>query len=248
MNRVQSLIIPMLMLATVGLVSAADWVAQAGAVPAPAAAAPSSQNGPLPVYRPPLRGAPTMRIGGATRGLEKKLVLSALVPDHIGLTSAAHPLLSWYLSETANASLRVIVQAKSNNARLLDLEFSGPQDAGVHHLRLNEISLVPGIEYEWSVTLAADPVHRTPSQTVQGAIQRIPLLATLGERLSEAKPNEQPAIYAESGLWYDAMTALAELIDAAPADKSLLEQRAALLEQVGLTAAAAHDRKTAFQP
>lgn len=249
MNLAQSLIILAFALATAGPASAADRVAQAGTAPVPAAAtAPSTQNGLLPVYRPPLRGAPTMRVGGATRGLEKKLVLSALVPDHTGLTSAEHPMLSWYLSEAANAPLRLIVQTKPNNTRLLDLEFSGPQDAGIHHLRLDEIRLDPGVEYGWSVTLAADPAHRTPAQTVQGAIQRVPPPATLTERLSKAKPKEQPALYAENGLWYDAMTALTELIAAAPANKSLLEQRAALLEQVGLTAAAAYDRKTAAQP
>jgi len=50
---------------------------------------------------------------------------------------------------------------------------------------------------------------------------------------------ETPAIYAAQGFWYDAIAALSQLIDSNPGDKTLREQRADLLEQVRLTAAAA---------
>jgi hypothetical protein len=43
-----------------------------------------------------------------------------------------------------------------------------------------------------------------------------------------------PSLYAEAGLWYDAVAALGELIDQTPTDRTLVEQRAALLRQVGL--------------
>jgi hypothetical protein len=43
-------------------------------------------------------------------------------------------------------------------------------------------------------------------------------------------------------LWYDALTALADLIEATPQDAQLRQQRAALLKQVDLAEVAAHDR------
>jgi len=52
---------------------------------------------------------------------------------------------------------------------------------------------------------------------------------------------EVPTLYAETGFWYDAMTAISELIQAAPNDSGFRAQRAALLEQVGLREAAACD-------
>jgi hypothetical protein len=44
-------------------------------------------------------------------------------------------------------------------------------------------------------------------------------------------------------LWYDAIAALSELIDATPQDTVLRQQRATVLEQEGLTAAATYDRQ-----
>jgi hypothetical protein len=37
-------------------------------------------------------------------------------------------------------------------------------------------------------------------------------------------------------MWYDAVAAISEMIDAAPQDQALRKQRAALLSQVGLSA------------
>jgi Flp pilus assembly protein TadD len=51
-----------------------------------------------------------------------------------------------------------------------------------------------------------------------------------------------PALYAESGIWYDAIDDLSRLISAEPDNRRLREQRAALLEQVGLREAAEFDR------
>ena len=48
-------------------------------------------------------------------------------------------------------------------------------------------------------------------------------------------------LYAEAGLWYDALSSLSDLIEATPDNPGLRQQRAALLKQVGLTDAAASD-------
>ena len=48
-------------------------------------------------------------------------------------------------------------------------------------------------------------------------------------------------VYAEAGLWYDAIMAISELIEADPTNAELRQQRAALLEQVALPGVAAHD-------
>jgi hypothetical protein len=53
-----------------------------------------------------------------------------------------------------------------------------------------------------------------------------------------------PAVYAQSGLWYDAVDEISKLIYANPADGALREQRASLLAQAGLAHAAAYDRNT----
>jgi len=43
-----------------------------------------------------------------------------------------------------------------------------------------------------------------------------------------------PMIYAEAGLWYDALGAIADLLDQSPNDQTVREGRAQLLSQAGL--------------
>jgi hypothetical protein len=45
-------------------------------------------------------------------------------------------------------------------------------------------------------------------------------------------------VYAEAGIWYDALSVLTAQIEANPENKTLRETRADLLRQVGLKAAA----------
>ncbi len=112
---------------------------------------------------------------------------------------------------------------------------------GIHALRL-DYTLKPEVEYQWAIAAVTDPNQRASDVIASGTIQRIQPPATLAVRLDNASKPQLPFLYAEAGFWYDAIATLSEQIDANPADRRLREQRAALLEQVGLTVAAAHDR------
>ena len=61
--------------------------------------------------------------------------------------------------------------------------------------------------------------------------------------LNEAGHRALMRLYAESGLWYDVIDTLSAEIGSAPANRELREQRASLLEQVGLDQAAAYERQ-----
>ena len=61
-------------------------------------------------------------------------------------------------------------------------------------------------------------------------------------QLKQASPAQLPALYAEAGIWYDAIDQLSKQISADQSNRQLRERRAALLEQVGLREAAAFDR------
>ena len=56
------------------------------------------------------------------------------------------------------------------------------------------------------------------------------------KRLAEGSLGEAPAIYAEAGLWYDALSNLLELISDHPNNESLRTARLELLRQGGLEA------------
>ena len=58
-----------------------------------------------------------------------------------------------------------------------------------------------------------------------------------------ATRRDRLSIYAEEGIWYDAITTISEWIEANPRDNTLRLLRATLLDQVGLPAVADYDRR-----
>ncbi|HMA18903.1 MAG TPA: DUF928 domain-containing protein, partial [Thermoanaerobaculia bacterium] len=86
-----------------------------------------------------------------------------------------------------------------------------------------------------SVAVIADPDRRARDLLAAGLIERVDPPERLRERLAQARAEEVPFLCAEAGLWYDALTAISDLIERAPGDAVLLNQRAALLGQVGLS-------------
>ena len=91
--------------------------------------------------------------------------------------------------------------------------------------------------------MVPDSAQRSKDITSGGTIRWTALDPAVQTRAA-ATAGERPApgVYAEAGFWYDAIDSLSRLIERYPADASLRAQRAALLEQVGLPAAAAHDK------
>ena len=217
-----------------------------GAAHQPAAHQPAA---PVPAigirYKPPFRGAPATRVGGASRGTtDKDLVLSVLAPEQTGLTTSAQPTLYWYMSKAVTMPMEFTLNDEQTGHTLLKqpVKLEAPVRLGIQHLRLSNYSLKTGVEYRWFIALVPDMGQRSHDIIAGGTIQYVQPPAALEGRLKHANRREMPAIYAAQGFWYDAIASISELIDTNPGDKSLREQRAALLEQVGLTAAAAYDR------
>ena len=191
----------------------------------------------MPVYRPPIRGAPGGRVGGGTRGTALELfVLSVLAPDHSGLTASEQPSLYWYISAPTALPVELTVMDPGTTQPLLEISVAAPIEAGIHRLRLSDhgVRLAPGVPYRWYVAVVPDPGRRSRDILAGGAIQRVNQSPEMVARLGQARREELPSIYAEAGLWYDALTSMSELIESAPGDSALRRQRAALLTQIGL--------------
>jgi hypothetical protein len=196
------------------------------------------------VYKPPMRGAPASRVGGATRGTgEADFVLSVLAPEHTGLTARAQPTLYWFASAPASALVEVTLIADGAEKPVLSKPLK-TTSAGVQSLDLAKqgVSLKPDTEYEWSVAVVHDRDQRSKDVISGGTIQRVSPDSAVQARAASAGERQAPMVYAEAGLWYDAIDGLSRLIERSPGDAELRAQRAALLEQVGLPAAAAYDR------
>ena len=193
----------------------------------------------MPTYTPPKRGAPGGRIGGGSRGVQRDVFsLSVLAPDHTGLTTNPQPRLYWFVSsDLASTSAELTLIDPEGTQPLLETKLSPPVKTGVHMLNLADhgVKLSPGIPYRWYVALVVDPERRSKDILAGGFVELVPAPEGLAAKLSSAQKAELPNIYAEAGLWYDAIAAASELVDAAPGDTSARQQRAALLEQAGLT-------------
>jgi len=196
------------------------------------------------VYKPPMRGAPASRIGGGSRGTgDANFVLNVLAPDHTGLTSHAQPTLYWYASGPSIASIEVIVIAEVDELPVLSQNLNLTR-GGVQSFDLAKhgVSLKPDTEYEWYVSVVPDPTQRSKDITSGGTIRRVSPDPAVQARAAAVGEREAPMIYAEAGLWYDTIDALSRLIELHPDDAELHARRAALLDQVGLPAAASYDK------
>lgn len=83
------------------------------------------------------------------------------------------------------------------------------------------------------------PAQRSKDVTCGNTIRRVSADPAVQARTAAVGEREAPMIYAEAGLWYDA---LSRLIERHPGDAEPHAERAALLEQVSLPDAALYDR------
>lgn len=200
---------------------------------------------PMLKYTPPMRGAPASRVGGGSRGVgDDAPKLSALAPDHMGLTIQEQPTLYWYVSKPVVAHIEVTVINDQSVDPLVERDIAVPTKAGIQSMRLADfgVKLKPNVEYRWYVSLIIDPAQRSNDIIASGTIQRILPSQELQERLAHADKKSLTGIYAEAGIWYDALSSISDFIAVKPEEQALREQRAELLEQVGLVEAADSDR------
>ncbi len=200
---------------------------------------------PMFSFKVPLRGAPATRVGGGTRsGEATAMSLNVLAPDQTGYTTHAKPTIYWYVSQAINHPVEMTITGMNFEDAifpLLEITLQPPISKGIHALRLEEhgVSLKPDVEYQYFVAVVKNYNQRSDDIIAGGSIKRVAPSADVQAKLKQAGAESAAEVYAESGIWYDAIDELSKQIAAKPA---LRGQRAALLEQVGLNAVAAFDR------
>jgi hypothetical protein len=196
-----------------------------------------------PKYKFPIRGVPGTRLGGGTRGIDQGFTLAVLAPDHTGLTTQERPILYWYLSKATSYPLVFTLVDTTGEKTIVEARLDPPAQPGVQRIRLADhgVSLSPGIQYQWFVALSLDPERRSSDIIAGGVIERIESPKDLAARLTKAGKTDALKVYAEAGIWYDAVASISEQIERSPSEKSLRQQRAALLNQVGLPEIAVYD-------
>ena len=216
--------------------------ARAGSAPEAAAVGAGADASRVAVYVPPSRGAVRTRAGGGTRGPGDAPALLVLAPEHAGVTNRAQPTLAFFLSKATDARVDLTVIAEDAVGPLLEATLAGPLAAGVHVVRLADhgITLDEGRSYDWSVAVVLDASRRDLDVVAASSIRRDAASPAVAEALATGVPSYR--VLAGNGIWYDAIADLSDAIAAAPRDAALRVERAGLLDQVGLSAAAAFER------
>ncbi len=190
-----------------------------------------------PRYQPPLRGAPVGRMGGGTRGAHDDMPrLVALVPDHTGWTISESPTLYWYLSKPSALHLEFSLIDDLAIDPLVEVRVFPADSLRIQAIRLADlgVKLTPDRHYKWFISLVPDMTQRSRDVIAGGLIARVYPSEELNTRLADASEIQKCAIYAEYGLWYDALAAISDQIEQTPDVQELLEIRWSLLEQVGI--------------
>jgi hypothetical protein len=196
-------------------------------------------------FRPPASSARastnSVRVTGGSRGTgEDAVTLDVLAPDQVGETTQEQPSLFWFQSRPAMAKFELTVLEEKNVKPLVQFTVERAVNAGIQRLKLSDhgAKLVPGVEYQWVVALITDPENRSTDLVASGAIKRVVPGPELKKKLAMANHDALPGTYADAGVWYDALAALSDQIEANPRDKDLRQARADLLRQIGLIKAA----------
>lgn len=198
----------------------------------------------MPMYKPPVAGAPTRRIGGGSRGFnsnpqKKPPYLAVFAPIHTGYTNQSHPSLYWYVSEVIDKPFIFTLidagQESLDENPLVEKKVT-LTEAGVQQVNLEKlgVKLNPDVEYQWSLSIILDETQRTTDIVSVGTIQRIPENSDLQQQLATNIDKKHPFVYAQAGLWYDAFFSLEDLIKKYPQEEQRFrQQQGFLLKQVG---------------
>ncbi|MEC4812009.1 MAG: DUF928 domain-containing protein [Scytonema sp. PMC 1069.18] len=208
--------------------------------------------------RPPLspRGAPGNRKGGGTRdghncsALKIKERLIALVPtieseqaiSHVwGLTVEASPTLWFYVPYLPN-DIKVgelelwdeTDREPRNYQQIYQGTFTVTGTPGAIGLSLpSTVKLELGKNYHWYLSLNINCNGENESVNVNGWIQRVKFNNTFLAQPQLAE-RDRVILYAQKGIWYDALTLLAQLRRHHPNTKILVSDWQKLLKDVGL--------------
>ncbi|MDJ1181233.1 DUF928 domain-containing protein [Roseofilum sp. BLCC_M91] len=224
-------------LACLTVIATLGWPSAANALPKPSFEIAQAFN-------PPGRGAPPRTADAGTRGCSvsegNTKPLTALVPvKDLALTLKSHPTLFWYVPQAEGKTLVFTLLDKNDETIIYEKEVPAPSESGIVSIELSTEE-TEGLKtnelYHWYLSIVCDPQDRTGDIIVDGWIERMEANADLKAQIQHSDPETLPKIYAESGIWHDALSAMAKLYNENLQDGAIASQWETLLRSVQLDA------------
>ena len=195
---------------------------------------------------PPNIGAPSQRKAGGSRGCmnlqntqSSEKVLTALAPEYsssqlvLGLTTQMRPTFWFYVPYKSDSTYAKLVLEDENNQTIYKTPLTGTPGVVSVSLPSTSAPLKIGKRYRWYFNIYCQQDNEFLT-SVEGDVQLQPLNPIVQSQLDKATPQQQVTLYAANGIWYEALTALANLRHTSPQTTNLVSDWASLLESVGL--------------
>jgi len=167
-----------------------------------------------------------------------QLSLTALVPKNkIARTVSDYPTFFFYLPQTEAELAEFILEDESGN-QIYQQDLTIKNLSGVIGLSIPANTNVPPLEvgknYTWKFTVVCDADDRSSDQLETGVVRRVELSPDILSQLEKADPREKTFIYAQNGIWQDALSNLAAARRANPNEAVFQTDWESLLDSVTL--------------
>lgn len=188
---------------------------------------------------PPNREDRAQRTQGAgSRGCSESqpVSLNLITPNnHVPTTVSGRPTFLWYVSAPVSMRFSLVEPGVANpvfNTKL-QAKKSGIVQLGIQS-KIPELK--EGKEYRWTVSIICNEEHPSENIYARAWIERVSKTPILIQTLNVVnEERELAAVYAQSGVWYDAIATAYKASQDKPRDPQDLEYFLALLRQVGLS-------------
>ncbi|MBE9039284.1 DUF928 domain-containing protein [Oscillatoriales cyanobacterium LEGE 11467] len=250
---------PIFNLATLSLGLSLELAIAAGfSAPVRANSAISTPNSAIPQtwqlsqFNPPDRGAPDVAVGGATRGelcgvtplipKDTSKDYGEINPPYFGLTVAERPTFFFHIEKQIAQEVFFEVYEYNTEGRgkdgqlIYETNFSVSATPGILSTKLPPSSdLEAGKTYRWYLDIVCGNDSSVEVASTSGWVERVDATPELSSKLVRADTTEaRSQVYADTGIWFDALNILGQERIAADTD-TLKTEWENLLEALNLT-------------
>lgn len=191
-----------------------------------------------------VHGLPSNREAGGSRGNCDITAQSnlddpiALIPDSsVNITASISPKLFFYVPETKEQKTIEFVLRDQNDQLVHEVFLQKTSQGGIMNVEIpQDVSKSLGqsdSNYHWYLSLICDNQKRARDLVLEGWISYVELDNSVKQKLEASTSAEQADFYQKEGIWYDALSVVAE--DTTQfANPTATEQWSQMLESIGL--------------
>ncbi len=190
-------------------------------------------------FDPPGRGTPERTADGGSRGCFRPI--ASLDPGQaMPLTVSERPTFYWHVPAGAAPQVRFVLRPASDESKTVyETYMNVPEEDSIISLTLPEASekaLEVGETYHWYLVAVCDTTNPYDGVAIDGWIERVEPSDSLASNLKANPERQQPTVYAEAGIWHEAIEGFVNQRQLNPGDATLAQQWQEFLGSVGLAA------------